>query len=209
MEIMRLAWVYMGLSLILMALVPLTSRHLKEFLSSHHRLDLIINWIISGTILLHILPEAYAFCGIAAPILASIGFVLAIVFDASKITRFLVHGWLFPLVIVGLGLHGLLDGIVIRLVDSPVYIYGTAPLVVIHRIPASLYIWRHISNTFNQNLAWLVYAALGLVFFMGFYYGDSIQTFVYNSGPAVGALQALLAGGILHSAFHSTVIHHD
>jgi hypothetical protein len=81
--------------------------------------------------------------------------------------------------------------------------------VVLHRIPASLYIWGQLSKILNFKLAVFIYILLGLAFVIGFLQGSSIQSFVYVSAKIIGALQALLAGGILHSAFHSNVIHHD
>lgn len=204
-----MAIVYLAVSLLLMALVPSVSGYLEGLSTRHSKLYLAINWLISLTILFHILPEAYAFAGITAPIVASLGFLLSMIFDASKLTRFLVHKWVFPFIVLGLGLHGILDGLVIRLVDSPVYIAGTAPIVVFHRLPAGLFIWFQLERELGRRKAYLVYSLLAAAFLFGFFSGKGIQDFIVDSRVLVGSLQALLAGGVLHAAFHKSVTHDD
>ncbi|MEI8025791.1 MAG: hypothetical protein WCI18_05515 [Pseudomonadota bacterium] len=203
------AILYLVASLILMALVPSLSRYLEAMADRHIKLYTAINWGISLTILFHILPEAYAFAGLVAPVVASLGFLSSLIFDAAKITRFLIHTWVFPFIVLGLGLHGILDGLVIRLVDSPVYITGTAPIVVFHRLTAGLFIWVQLEKELGKRYAYLVYSLLAAAFLFGFFSSRGIQTFIVDSRIWVGSLQALLAGGVLHAAFHKSVTHDD
>jgi len=204
-----IAIVYLVVSFLLMAMVPTISKYLEGIADRHQRLYAVINWVISLTILFHILPEAYAFAGVLAPIVASLGFLSSLIFDASKITRFLIHTWVFPFIVLGLGLHGILDGLVIRLVDTPAYITGTAPIVVFHRLPAGLFIWVQLEKELGKRYAYLVYSLLAAAFLFGFFSSRGVQNLIVDSRILVGSLQALLAGGVLHAAFHKSVTHDD
>jgi len=204
-----IAIVYLVVSFLLMAMVPTISKYLEGIADRHQRLYAVINWGISLTILFHILPEAYAFAGVLAPIVASLGFLSSLIFDASKITRFLIHTWVFPFIVLGLGLHGILDGLVIRLVDTPAYITGTAPIVVFHRLPAGLFIWVQLEKELGKRYAYLVYSLLAAAFLFGFFSSRGVQNLIVDSRILVGSLQALLAGGVLHAAFHKSVTHDD
>ena len=188
--------------------VPFLSKQFQSHLAHRNLLRKSIGWIVSIIVILHILPEAYGFAGILAPIIASLGFLSSLVFDSSKLTRFIVHSWVLPLIVFGLGLHGVLDGMVIHLVGSDAYISGTAPIIVLHRIPAGLFIWTLLEEEIGLKRAWVVYGILCTAFIGGFAAGNSIRPFILESRYFVGALQALLVGGVLHHAFHQGV-HHD
>jgi hypothetical protein len=204
-----LALIYLTLSIALMVAVPFLSKQFQSYLTVRKQLQKIVGWIVSVTVILHILPEAYGFAGILAPIIASLGFLSSLIFDSSKLTRFIVHSWFLPLVVLGLGLHGILDGMVINLVGTDTYISGTAPIIVLHRIPAGLYIWTLLEEEVGIKKAWMIYGILCAAFFAGFASGNSFKPFIMDSRYFVGSLQALLVGGVLHHAFHQGVQHED
>lgn len=101
-------------------------------------------------------------------------------------------------IVVGMAAHALMDGVVLR--ESVFYL----PMaIIIHRLPASLLIWQLVAGRGRPALAVTMLAMIGLGTVLGYAYAGALVP----SHDSFQYVQAVVAGALLHVAFHSHSSH--
>lgn len=168
---------------------------------------------VMGLVVVHLLPEALIGGGLPAVVAAAVGFALPILLD-----RFLhrasarphghggaAHGGFLWLVIIGLALHAALDGAAL----SPARAHGHGHghddgllglAVVLHRLPLGLIIWWLVRPAWSARVAISILLLMATATVVGYHGGGNILETL--PGNPVAVFQALIAGGLVHIAFH-------
>jgi len=164
-------------------------------------LEFVVIVSVGALLLLHIVPEIFATMGWVAAVPLIIGML-----GPSLVERLLAglerqaHLALILLVLVGLAVHALLDGIALALPSAHEHGGAADPslpiAVVLHRIPVSLLVWWLVRPRFGVVAASIVLGVEGCGAILGYFTAAAIAVHVHS--PVIGALQALVAGSILH-----------
>lgn len=186
-------------SLAVLAVGPLSYRLAEGARWAIRLLDSVVVLSVGALVVLHILPETFEHIGWIAVVPMLVGLLgptlveraLASLERQAKVALVL-------LIVAGLGVHALMDGIALVL---PIEHEGAAAIslpvaVVLHRIPVSLLIWwllRPAYGTWAASGALLV-EGLGAV--VGFFAASSLVE--HMDTPLVAAVQAFVAGSMLH-----------
>jgi hypothetical protein len=163
-----------------------------------------IEWAVTGgllaLILAHVIPEAielahfWVFPVVAASVLATLG--LEKWAGLAKSSSAVVFG----LGMLALGVHSALDGAALGGSHGPGAGHGLAIAVVLHRIPTSMAIWWLVKRTLGTPWAAAVMVWDGASTVLGYFAGEAM---IGAASPmVVGLVQAVIAGALLHVAFH-------
>jgi uncharacterized protein len=160
---------------------------------------------IGGIIGLHILPESIEHGGGIAVAAALLGLLLPFIFEqrfgADKGGHIL---GVTLLAIVGLAIHGTLDGVALAAGEAGANGGFVLALgVVIHRIPAGIAIWWLTRESLGTRGALLIVAIL--IFFSCLGFGVSIAWPQIFAESFWYILQALLVGFLAHVLLHRTI----
>lgn len=156
--------------------------------------------VVSGMILIEVLPEVYHEIGVWTIILALIGFVgptlIERVFRQAANTT---HILTLILGLSGLVIHAMLDGLAVKMDDHQ----GTHHLtmaVIMHRLPVGLTIWWMLKPLLGERYALAFLVLMGVSTFVGYASGESISHYQHHALFSV--LQAVIAGSLLHVIVH-------
>jgi uncharacterized protein len=164
-------------------------------------LDGFIYVAIGGLVLLHVLPEAIHHSGWWALLAAGIGMA-----GPSQIEHRLkhsakqAHAAALFLACIGLGLHGLMDGIALGATGDASLVEGLGLAVVLHRLPVGITLWWLIEPARGARTAAWVLAAMALATVLGFVLGGSAAAAM--DSPAMGLFYAFVGGSLLHVVLH-------
>jgi len=162
---------------------------------------------VGALVLLHILPHSFQAAGwqVMAPLMVGL-------LGPTLIERWLeriekqTHVIVLSLVTFGLSIHALIDGIALSMGGGHAEQSHLLPAaVVLHRVPASLVIWRLLRP--GHGRAWAVGAlcAVGLATVVGFGAGATWLPELHT--PVLGLFEALVAGSLLHVVVHTLQPH--
>ena len=156
---------------------------------------------VSGLILTEVLPETVAAAGYWAIACAAAGFVLPLLLERRlSLLPFSPNAFFRWLMILGLILHQLLDGVALSegLVQG-----GGVPLrmaVILHQVPKGFFIWSLVGETLGVRAGIAVIGGLCLATAGGFGLGDRIALLL--EAQPLWLFQAFIGGGLLHVIFH-------
>lgn len=192
------------LSLLVLVLGPLALRVARRFDALLPALDGFIFGAIGGLVLLHTLPEGVVLAGSWALLAAAVGFAGPLLFEGwlHRAARE-AHAVALVLALVGLGFHGVLDGMALAGGPAPVPAEGGLwlPLaVILHRIPVGLAIWWLLRPAYGAVPAALCLTGLGAVTVGGYTLGAPL--IAGFAAGALGLFQALVSGSLLHVVVH-------
>ncbi|MGE3165771.1 MAG: permease [Planctomycetota bacterium] len=188
-------------SLLLLAAAPVCHRLARPARSVFAGLDGFTYVIIGGTVLFEVLPEALQLAGPWMVLAALLGFAGPTLVERARggLGR-QAHAVALVLALVGLMLHGFVDGM--ALAPSGAESDAVLPLaVVLHRLPDGLTIWWLLRPQHSVRIAAGVLFSMGLFTVGGFYFGGSVLTGL--DGVWIGLFQALVGGALLHVLVHS------
>lgn len=194
------------LSLAALLVGPVVERLVRRAAWTEAMLDGFVLTALVGLILIHVLPHNVEVAGLWAFVAAGLGFLVPLLLEG----RLHQHGdgarglhrWLLVAGFLGYAIHASLDGLALATGHDD---HGNAGellgvAVVLHRIPVGLAIW------------WLLRPAvgpLGTLAIIGTIAASTIAGYSASAWlldglerPAVGLLQALVAGSLLHVALH-------
>jgi len=147
---------------------------------------------------LHLLPEAMSELGVAAIVLAVLGFVApSLLHQIGRRARsFEAAVWVA--LGVGLFIHAALDGAALSVVaaNRPADATAVTLAVVLHRIPIGLFGWWTLRASGGPRVALFVLLGIALSTVVGFGLGTTLRDL--GSGWAVSGLIAFVAGSLLH-----------
>ncbi len=175
-------------------------------------LDRLIFVAVAGLILIGILPTAVEYSGLWAIGVAVIGWWAPSVFEHHwKSLAEKVHFVPLIFVLVGLTVHGFLDGLGMVDVGGPGHqhpeLFGVDRFhllpwaIVMHQLPVAMFVWWLLYPQHGWKLPTVALSAIGVASIAGFVFHDAIIT--GDSGThAMGLFQALVAGSLLHLVVH-------
>ena len=194
----------LALSLALVVAGYAIAQRLERFERLRAFLDGLVLVTVAGLCFLFILPHAFAALGGWALVLAGAGFVLPT----------LAERWLHrhegsgpPLLLLAalaaLALHCMLDGAALahgghahEHSDEEGGALALTLAILIHRLPVGLFLGSTVRSLAGPAWAFGATAVVVLSTGLGHWLHEGLE--LYAEGPAVGVLNALLAGGLLH-----------
>lgn len=202
------AFLLLSASLVPLLLGPLVARKAEASTFFALALDRFVTLAVGGSMVLHVLPEAYHGAGGWSLPAAAAGFLLPF-----GIHRWWHHrngdsrGHLFWLAFLGLALHAALDGVALfaplahrveEVGHHHASVTGTALAlaVILHRLPMALAIWWLARPVLGQRSAIRLLGGIALATVVGFLFAGPL----WRSLPEVGIalFEAMVAGMLLH-----------
>lgn len=193
-------------SVLTLALGPLLYRVADSVRSALNTLDGFVLITVSGLVLVHILPHAYAVAGPLALVVAAVGFLgPALVERNLHESARTAHVATLIFACLGLIVHEFLDGVALgaaALAEHDQHQEGTllAMAVVLHRLPVAITIWWLLRPASGVLAAALVLIAMGMATIGGYTLSGVVHSAL--SQEWVSAFQALVAGSLLHVVIH-------
>lgn len=156
--------------------------------------------VVAGTIIFEVLPTSYQYIGLAAVFLCLIGFAGPTLIERTfRKAADTTHKLTILLGVFGLLLHAFIDGMAIQPADGPDS-NGMALAIILHRLPIGLTIWWLLKPLLGERYALGTLLLMGLSTVVGYF---SSQAFaLINNSDMFAALQALVAGSLLHVVIH-------
>lgn len=156
--------------------------------------------VITGIVILEVLPELLAHHPVAGIILLMLGFAGPTILEQlfHRAAR-QVHRTALLIGVAGIVAHTIVDGMV--LFESPAS--GGALLglgVMLHRLPVGITIWWLMEPRYGKKAAWAVLGLMVVGTVAGFFMGAGGELF--SSAESILWLKAFVAGAILHVVIH-------
>ena len=191
--------VFLGASLVALAIGPLLHRIAERARSALVALDGFVFVAIGGLVLGQVLPRCIEMAGLST-LLAALGGLLGPLF----IERWLhgaarqAHAAALALGLTGIVLHAFIDGMAL---DPSAGQSVALPLaVLLHRVPEALTVWMLLRPSYGRRVAVGTLALLGTATFLGYTTGEPLVGGYAN--PIMGYVQALVSGSLLHVMIH-------
>ncbi len=186
-------------SLAVLAIGPVSYKVAAHAPRALKALDLLVVFSVGALVILHILPETVEQGGVVAVLFMVVGLLGPTLVERSlhNVEPY-AHGAIIVVVLLGLAVHALLDGLALALPPSEPGLLGSSlPLaVVLHRVPVSLVIWWLLRPRLGVWPAALALSVEGLGTIVGYALAQQLAPHVEN--PVLNAVQALVAGSLLH-----------
>ncbi len=184
------------LSLAALALGPIVYALAARRPAGLAALDSFIFVVLSGLVLLHLVPHALGVGRGAALVAALIGLVGPTV--AERLLRRAaagVHLLALTAAMVGLAGHAFLDGLALTTAGGALSI-----AVILHRVPDGVAIWWLLRAPYGRGVAASTLGLMGLATVAGFFVGDAI---LINTNQAwLASIQAFVAASLVHVVLH-------
>ena len=169
----------------------------------------LMNISVTALVVLHLLPESIHLIGWSAVAFALLGLFLPGTLERLwKRGAERVHFVSIVLSIIGLFIHGLMDGAALA---TPVTSSNTLPLaVVLHTLPAGILICSIFYPRSQKHIPPILLATLALSTLVGYFAGTQFFSLQEHSSY-FAAFQAFVAGSFLHITFdlHEPHNHHE
>lgn len=157
--------------------------------------------IITLTLFIEVLPEAYSQIGLLAIGLALLGFIgptlIEKLFAGSANNT---HQLTIYLGILGLVLHASIDGAALQSGSIAEHHENLSLAIIVHRLPVGLTIWWLLKPLIGERFALLTIITMAIATTFGFLL--SMQLNDYYSSTGFIALQAFISGSLLHVVLH-------
>ncbi|TNE48149.1 MAG: hypothetical protein EP343_17060 [Deltaproteobacteria bacterium] len=189
------------LSVLALIVGPIVSYGLRRRHWFWSALDGFVLISVGGFVLLHVLPHSIESLGWWALLIATVGFFAPVLLGKlHSVTQRRAQSIALALALVGLVVHAALDGMALGLPNKSSSGFSALALaVVVHRLPMGLAIWMLVRSLMGTRAAIVV---LGLVIAstLGGFFLAGQQALM--GATWVGALQAAVAGMLLHVLLH-------
>ncbi len=200
---------YLIYSVISLAIAPLLYFFLQSFADGFKLFDRLAFLVVTGIVTLLIVPECFQVIGLwAIPALVCGALVPTLV--EKKWYRLVDEAHLVAVIlaIVGVALHGMLDGLAISHgVHHPEITHSHGqhlPLAItLHRLPAALFIFWLFYPKFGWKRPSVILFFIGLCTVLGFFISNIIHIEKqYNTPWFWSVFQAVSGGSLFHLSFH-------
>lgn len=190
---------FLVLSLVMLLVGPLSYAVAQRAPWALKVLDAAVIVSVGALVVLHILPETLERGGwvLLLPMLVGLLGPTLIERGLSGLER-QAHIVVLVLVLIGLGVHAVMDGVALMLPHLDDHALETSlPLaVVLHRVPVSLLIWWLIRPTYGVFAASLALSIEGLGTVVGYASAHALGPHI--DSPTLMVVQAVVAGSLLH-----------
>ncbi len=200
---MYISYLWLIASIVLIILGPIIC-----WLAKNHKkvlviIDSFVVIFIGYMVIFEIFPECFEVIQWMTLIAMIVGllFPLLIEFTAEKCTRF-THMVIIILIIIAMGIHSLFDG-ASMMIFSKNGSHSVPLLVILHRFPVGLFIWRLFSKHHSYGVLSISYLILTAI--IGFFLGHYIP--INGHGTLLCYFEAFIAGSILHVVVHRMRCH--
>ena len=168
-------------------------------------IEKLMNVVVTALVVLHLLPESIHIVGWSAVALAFVGlFLPGLLEQLWKRGADQVHLVSIVLSLIGLIIHGLLDGAALA---TPVTSSNTLPLaVVLHTLPSGILICSIFYPRAQKYVPPILLGTLGLSTLFGFFAGTRFFS-LQDHAAYFAAFQAFVAGSFLHITFDTHDLH--
>ena len=188
---------------------PILANLMKKLSDKIAFFENIVLLAIAGIVVAHLFPKTFADLGWEAILYLLAGFTLPTLLEKSW-HSFEEHFHQFAILIsiVGLALHGFFDGFIIAFSSSDQHTSaflsmgaGISLFVVLHRVPAAMFLWIILKARYGTIAAVGVLAILGVFTIAGFV--SAQYSFYASLGFASSQVfVALACGTMFHLAMH-------
>lgn len=157
--------------------------------------------IISLTLFVEVLPDAFTAIGFGAIVLALIGFAGPTLVEKS-FTRAASKTHILTLLlgILGIVLHATLDGAAIQINGEFAKHESLSLSIVLHRLPIGLTIWWLLRPLIGERYSLLTLVAMALATVLG--YSMALYFSQFHSSFLFSAFQSFISGSLLHVIYH-------
>jgi zinc transporter ZupT len=191
-------------SLISLAIAPWLYGALHRWRTVHNLLDTLLLLIVAAIVLVEVLWDSYRDIGWLGPLIGIVGLAVpSLIEQVSTRLALPTHRLTAVLGIAALVLHSIMDGATLAIADQQLLAWA----VVLHQLPLGLAVWWLIRHASGVLLARLVLAGMIAATIGGFVLTQHIIPWLNDSTNV--ALQAFLAGSLLHVLVHRHKPHHD
>jgi zinc transporter ZupT len=192
--------VFLAASLAMLSLGPLLYRAVERRAAAVALLDVGAVIAVGVLVLFFIVPESVEHEGWLALAMLLVGLLLPTLIErAVKRIAAQAHRAVLTVVVAGLGVHQLLDGVALALPGGD-HVHALPAAVVLHQLPAGIVIWRLLRATRGPRASAAVMAMLGLAIVVGYVAGEQLHGIEV---PGLGLFTALVAGSLLHVFVHT------
>lgn len=202
--------IMLSASLLGLVIGPVLFHYIRYRSHWYRLLDGFVVVMISGIVLLEVLPEILAHHAILGLALLGVG-LMGPTFLEHQFHRIArqVHWAALYLAIAGLVIHAFVDGVILSEV-SGTFLSSESLLsvgVILHRIPVGLTIWMLFAPRLGRWKAIMILGVLALGTVIGFTY--EMVSGHWSGGDGMVLFQALAAGSILHVVIHRPHEYHQ
>jgi uncharacterized membrane protein YraQ (UPF0718 family) len=200
---------FLALSIVALAAGPLLARVAQTRPWAVDFADGFVVVAVGGLVVLHVIPASIEIGGAWALAAALCGLVAPLAFErfeqraASSSAKTVIYS----LVLIGVGVHALLDGAAMLELGGAPAARALAVSVVVHRIPVGLAIWWLVRPRRGLAAALTLLAVEAGGGIVGFLVGGSLLTGAF--APHLSLFQAALAGALLHVLAHHAPSPHE
>lgn len=154
---------------------------------------------MGGVIFLHIVPESYELAGWWSLLAVLVGLLgPGLIEHRLRGLARQAHAVALLLALVGIGLHGFMDGLALGGGDHEHHMLPMA--ILLHRLPVGLAVWFLLRPAYGLGVALGLLALIGVATLAGFALGEAAVGGLANR--SLGLFQALVAGSLLHVVVH-------
>lgn len=192
------------LSLLILVAAPLLYRVVHRYSHSIRFIDRSVFFIVFGLVVYEIVEHSLEVIGYwTVPVLA-LGWIIPFVLESNwKNMTEKIHLVPLALAILGLFIHGMMDGFVMVLPEFD-HSHGVAALpyaVIIHRLPLSVFIWWLLYPSKGWPLPTFILFVYGFSTVVGYFVGTEVLEQLHSEWT-FAVFQAIVAGSLLHLAGH-------
>lgn len=189
------------LSMMAVLAAPLLARLTDGRPAYRAGLDGFVIVVVFGLIFLTLLPEALAHGGLAAFLVAALGFALPWLAELMlHHAEAKAHRAFLAIAFIAILLHEASDGAILALAAGHEGAAFVATGIVVHRIGVAVALWWLFRPFLSQRSGYLMLATLAAVSGLG--YGAATIALDWHAIPIVGYWQAFAAGSLLHIVLH-------
>lgn len=157
--------------------------------------------VITLTLFVEVLPQAFSNIGYLAIILVLLGFIGPTLIEklfAKSANK--THQLTIFLGILGLIIHASIDGVALHSNNISEHHDNMSLAIILHRLPVGLTIWWLLKPLIGERYALLTLVAMAIATSGGF--ALSMQISQYQSSTGLVALQAFISGSLMHVILH-------
>ncbi len=191
-------------SLVSLALAPWLYGELHRWRKLHNLIDTLLLLIVAAIVLLEVLWDSYRDIGWTGPLIGIVGLAVpSLIEQASSRLALSTHRFTAVLGLIALILHSVMDGATLAVANEELLAWA----VVLHQLPMGLAVWWLVRHASGIMLARIVLLSMIIASIAGFLLTQQILPWLNDSANV--ALQAFLAGTLLHVLVHRRKPHHD
>ena len=189
-------------ALVALALGPVVYVLCRPIRWAFTALDGFVLTAVGALVLLHVLPSALATGGLGAVLFLLLGLALPLILHRLERINGRSQVWVIAIGLTGLAAHSAADGAGLVAAEA-----ALSWAIVLHRIPAGLFVWWLVRPAFGVRAAAAVLIGIAAATISGFALAASLD---FEAGAGLAMFEAFIGGALLHVlAAHHPELHGD